>query len=460
MTNAIYFYTTDIWKNIPDLMTKKGITCKFTFSYKQGYGNNFYLWEGLPHNLYTNCRNLELITYYSSIKDIYIDPDIQKNLFTLLPLYIEQISRLDFYNQACYHDYINHFNIFIKFLYKLLVAESVDIVFMTSYPHHGIDLLLTEIAKILKIRVIHTLCLFEPETRKQILHYSDTTNPDNYYHLMNRKRRIANIKIPNSYKKNLPYMKNIPKITAQDYKVKFYFSDLLKIIRYIIQGKYDKQKLRSFIQKMTKYYYVKDSFSERDKYVEPVDFTKKYVYFGLHLQPEYTTSFWGKEYVDQLLAIEHLSLILPNDWKIFVKENPKQIEFQRHPMFYERLHLIDKVQLVPHDTNTYKLIEHSQCVASITGTMIYEAVSGGKPAIIFGRYWYENLPGVFRYDKHLNISEILKYKIDHNRLEKTVNDFMETGIECVQEHTPDLSLDFLAQNDQKIVNILLEAINS
>ena len=63
------------------------------------------------------------------------------------------------------------------------------------------------------------------------------------------------------------------------------------------------------------------------------DFNCRYVYFPLQLQPEMTTSALGGVYMDQALAIEHLSVILPNDYKIYVKENPKQRNFMRDPYF-------------------------------------------------------------------------------------------------------------------------------
>ena len=41
MVNAIYFYTTDCWEDIPVLMEEKGIKRKLTFTHKPMSENNF-----------------------------------------------------------------------------------------------------------------------------------------------------------------------------------------------------------------------------------------------------------------------------------------------------------------------------------------------------------------------------------------------------------------------------------
>ncbi|MBQ2610847.1 hypothetical protein IJF81_00485, partial [bacterium] len=405
-----------------------------------------------------NIKDFSLIEKYLSLASIKIDPDIQKSVFKIFPLYIDQMSRMDVFYKACYHDYVNHFNLMFRFLYRFMIAEKIDVVFMTSYPHHGIDLLLIEVAKLLNIKTIFTLANYESETFIPVLHYSDTMDPDKYYHLMTKKQRDSHVQIPKCYEKELHYMKNVKPVSEKPYR--YGFNTLVRIYLAImlVLKRYNSKIVKRFVKRMNLYYKVRNSLAYEKKYIKPVDLSQKYVYFGLHLQPEYTTSFWGKEYIDQLLAIEHLAYVIPGNWKIYVKENPKQVEFQRHPLFYERLHMIEKAVLVPNDTNTYELIKNSQFCASISGTMLYEAVSGGKPAVIFGRHWYENLPGVFRFNKNLDIEKVVNYKINHQELEQTVRKFFETAYECVQEEAS-LEPAYREENNKKYVAILLEALH-
>ncbi|MEZ6093038.1 MAG: hypothetical protein R3C03_02200 [Pirellulaceae bacterium] len=125
-----------------------------------------------------------------------------------------------------------------------------------------------------------------------------------------------------------------------------------------------------------------------------VDLERPFVYFPLHLQPELTTSALGDEYRDQVLAIERLSRWVPADTLIYLKENPKQTHRWREPPFYERIRTLKNVRLLPTETNTYQLIEKSHFIATITGTVGWEATSGGKPVVVFGRPWYLQLRGV------------------------------------------------------------------
>jgi hypothetical protein len=144
------------------------------------------------------------------------------------------------------------------------------------------------------------------------------------------------------------------------------------------------------------------------RHIQPeIDLDRKYVYFPLHLQPELTTSALGGIYVDQLLALERLSEILPLDWLVYVKENPKQTEMQRDAGFFQRMARLKNVILVPMESDSLALIRASQFVATITGTAGWEAISLGKKALIFGACWYQHLPGVFRYTPSLTLNEIM-----------------------------------------------------
>lgn len=151
---------------------------------------------------------------------------------------------------------------------------------------------------------------------------------------------------------------------------------------------------------------------------QQVDIEQRYVYFPLQLQPEMTTSSLGGRFRDQLLAIEQLSSILPDDVKIYVKENPKQGGYSRGPLFFHRLKRIPSVVFMPSHANTNTLTQHCEAVATITGTVGWEAIRKGKKAIVFGNTWYSSLPGVFRWSGDLKYDEIAGMTIDHEKLEK------------------------------------------
>ena len=131
-----------------------------------------------------------------------------------------------------------------------------------------------------------------------------------------------------------------------------------------------------------------------------------------------TTDTLGGCYRDQLLAIEQLARILPKDWLIYVKENPKQLFWMREKYFFKRLSCLPQVRYISRSVDTYQLMKHSQFVATISGTAGWEAVSGGKPAVVFGQCWYKNFPGVFPFSDELDAEAVADYSIEHGAVEQ------------------------------------------
>ena len=80
---------------------------------------------------------------------------------------------------------------------------------------------------------------------------------------------------------------------------------------------------------------------------QKIDLSQKYIYVPLHNQPEMSTSALGGRYRDQALIIESLARDMPDDWKIFVKENPRQGSYARGPMFFHRLKRIPNLEIMP-----------------------------------------------------------------------------------------------------------------
>lgn len=148
-----------------------------------------------------------------------------------------------------------------------------------------------------------------------------------------------------------------------------------------------------------------------------VDLTQPFVYVPLQLQPEMTTAILGGLYRDQALAIEHLADMLPPDVLIYVKENPKQTGQYRGPMFFHRLARIPQVRFMPSHANTHALTRAARFVATISGTVAWEAITSGKPALLFGTSWMAGLPGVVRYRDGLTFEDVAGTVIDHAALE-------------------------------------------
>lgn len=159
-----------------------------------------------------------------------------------------------------------------------------------------------------------------------------------------------------------------------------------------------------------------------------VDLNQKYIYVPLHNQPEMSTSALGGRFRDQALVIEELARDLPQGWKIFVKENPRQGAYARGPMFFHRLNRIPNVEIMPSNANTHALSRHAQFVASVTGTVGWEAIRQGTPAMIFGAAWYGSLEGVVRYEPGIDYEQVARMEINHDKLQS------DTGALVAKSH--------------------------
>lgn len=170
------------------------------------------------------------------------------------------------------------------------------------------------------------------------------------------------------------------------------------------------------------------------------DFNKKFIYVPLQTQPERTTSPQGEMFEDQILVLEILAAALPNDWLIYTKEHPIQwlrsgvfFSSSRYQGYYKRIAKIEKVRLVPVETNTYELIDKAQIVSAVTGSAGWEAVLRSKPSMVFGYVWYSDCPGVFKVkdvESCRNVlAEIQKgFKIEQQSIVNYLKSFEEATI--------------------------------
>jgi len=143
-----------------------------------------------------------------------------------------------------------------------------------------------------------------------------------------------------------------------------------------------------------------NSASEIDKFLSRVSYDinpdDKFVYFPLHMQPEATTRPLGGKYANQLIAIKMLSSVLPENWKIYVKEHPNQKMIFRGIDFYKKLSEIKHVNILKTNISTFDLINGCEAVSTITGVAGWESVVLGKNCLLFGNTLFDKCPGVLK----------------------------------------------------------------
>ena len=135
------------------------------------------------------------------------------------------------------------------------------------------------------------------------------------------------------------------------------------------------------------------------------DYSKKFAYFAMHLNPERTTQPEAEVFEDHLLAIEILSKSVPKDWLVYVKENPAQYgrklnlvngRHYRDASDYAEFTRLSNVRLLRQDVKTADLIKNATLVASLKGTVGWERINSGRACLIFANAWYSACRAAYR----------------------------------------------------------------
>ncbi len=151
------------------------------------------------------------------------------------------------------------------------------------------------------------------------------------------------------------------------------------------------------------------------------DLKIKYIYFPLHYQPELSTSPLAENYFTQELIIESLSMSVPDDIQIYVKDHPR-LSFNRTIDFYKRIISMSNVRLLSTNINSYKLIDNSIAVATATGSVGWESFHRNKPVIMFGRRFYQYAPGIFKVNSLHECTNVIKNIVSDKKNYKSLKE--------------------------------------
>ena len=344
-----------------------------------------------------------------------------------------------------HQEIINLYNYLFDYFSELLHSNKIELMLFYNLPHFGSDYLLTIIAKYMNIKTIMMYQSLIPNR----FHYITDVNDFGKFKTSKVKFDYPTQKINFNHRKIQFYMKNI-KIGYRSCSYNFFAVYLRRYIFRRIGRKSFLGVIKSYMDCL-RFKYDYNRFK-----IEDVDFSQKFVYFPLQLQPELTTSTLGGVYCDQLLAVEKLSNMIPKDWFIYVKENPKQLADYRGKFFFKRLSLISNAKYISKEVNSFDLIDRCQFVSTVTGTAGWEAITADKCCVVFGKTWYQEFQGIFKYQEDLNYKDIMQFKIERELLENEYNYFIKTTANGIVDngHAPN----FKEYNDSNNTRYLKESL--
>ena len=345
-----------------------------------------------------------------------------------------------------YYDSKHYYHIVFDLLHNLLAKERVNLVLFFDFPHLFYDTLIYQIAKANGIR---TLIINDSPFPNRFFSLAEIED-DGIFPSGCSENSIVPYPIDSDENPNWNYMKGIEQFRGE--LGKLCWRGISRLFWGLVTVEREKLLDVKFISKTIKrmravaialpkwrYPFLRHFHTSHLDFYERIllyenlefDFKHKFVYFPLHYQPEMTTSTLGGDFSDQMLAIEHLLSILPDDTWIYVKENPIQTGAMRGPQFFDRLDRIPNLKILPSYANTFELIDKSEFVATITGTVGWEAIRKGKNVLVFGMPWYRSLPGAIQFHKGITYEMILDCKNEHSTLE------LQTGELLSRSHFAD-----------------------
>ena len=151
-----------------------------------------------------------------------------------------------------------------------------------------------------------------------------------------------------------------------------------------------------------------------------------FIYFPLHFEPERVVSIAAPFYTNQIEVITHIAKSLPLEYKLYVKEHPRQaFTGWKTVSYYKKILELPNVYLIHPSTSYEELLKKCSLLVTINGTAGTEAVFYQKPVIVFADAIYSKLSSVFRVR---NIEELpsiirtaLQTKVDLKEVNKLLN---------------------------------------
>ncbi|MEM7471498.1 MAG: hypothetical protein AAF340_09120 [Pseudomonadota bacterium] len=433
MTGLIFSYTDWQAKLVPEIETHFG-------------GKVLHIGRRTKPLSSPSIRSLKGFAPFEPEGPLPILPNAEKFEDRFLSDYLDQMTRYSkgFANRAHqlerYYEYRDHFHLTARKVLAYLQRNDIVSILFFNIPHTGDDYLFYRVAEWIGIPLVLLVSSLFRQRFFSCSHLEDfgflnTANSQTEAGIAERLdeelRQSVQVYMGGSYsslaKRNTGgatiaafaiLTSRCPRLLFQPRKFQRALAEVKRIK--ISLGKYRRTKNEIVRGRKGAIFLNWMSGLERDIDALP----EKIIYFAMHYQPEMTSSPQGGRYADQALLIEQLAQRLPDGFTLVAKENPLQAAKQRSPEFMERVALCEKVIVAHPEMDTKALIERSQLVATITGTVGWEAIKAGKPCLSFGYSWYRSCHGVTQYTEDIDLGSVLEIRPSKEETDRFLADLM------------------------------------
>ncbi len=364
-------------------------------------------------------------------------PPLDKDLISALSghesVILKILNRHDMDGSFSYHKRVFFYHTQIMYWMGVIAYYKPNVVVFRTAPHMGFDYALYAVCDVLGVKTI----MFEktailgriiPEAsfvkgyealnqtyKKKIAEYE--SNPfyeiemadDLTQHLINL-RKTYDKAMPFALKYKLEHHKNEGQVGPMGI--------LLSGVKDLIKGLLIRNRDPDFLK--NKFYLNLGTYKRwrlanyYDALSKDVDLEVPYVFAALQCEPERQTVPCGGVFGNQYLMIDSLSKTIPDGWKVYVKEHVSQFKsFQkaergRSKDFYNYIDSLPNVDFVPLSYTSFDLIDKAMASATVSGSVGWESVARGKPALLFGYAWYRDCEGIFLTHTSSQLREALK----------------------------------------------------
>lgn len=133
-----------------------------------------------------------------------------------------------------------------------------------------------------------------------------------------------------------------------------------------------------------------------------------FVYYPLHVPGDMALTFRSPEYLDQIALIDFLSRMLPDGYKLALKEHPAMVGAVPARALRDLLKRYDNIVLLTPTTNSYAVMGKASCIVTVNSKSGAEAGLLGKPVLVLGDAFYRHAPFAIPVDRLRDLPEALQ----------------------------------------------------